>query len=375
MKAYTDLVPRVLELAVSIQQIPAPTFAEAYRADFICRRFEEHGLRDVSTDRIGNVYARYPGAGKKTALVITAHTDTVFPQETDLRVKRQANRISGAGIGDNSLGVAALFGILWALEGRASRGGPSRLLPGDLWLVANTAEEGLGNLAGMRAVVDRFGEGVLAYLVLEGMALGQVYHRALGVSRYRITVSTGGGHSWVDYGSPSAVHELARLITELSAMPLPASPRTTMNVGMVQGGTSINTIAPHAHMELDLRSESEVMLRELVSRVAERVRDANRPGVSVDWELIGERPAGSLPVDHPLIRLVTREIAALGIQPVLSIGSTDANIPLSRGLPAVCLGITTGGGAHTVDEYIHTAPIAQGLQQLIAVIDAAFDLL
>ena len=373
MKAYTDLVPRLLELAVNIQQIPAPTFAEAHRADFVCRRFKEHGLRDVSVDGTGNVYARYPGANKKPALVVTAHTDTVFPLETDLRIKQEANRISAAGIGDNSLGVAALFGILWAMESRASRGDAPKSLPGDLWLVANTAEEGLGNLAGMQAVVDRFGDGVLAYLVLEGMALGQVYHRALGVSRYRITVSTAGGHSWVDYGSPSAVHELARLITDLSAMPLPGSPRTTMNVGMVQGGTSINTIAPHAHMELDLRSESDAMLRELVSRVCKRVRDANRPGVSVDWELIGERPAGSLPVDHPLIRLVTREIAALGIQPVLSIGSTDANIPLSRGLPAVCLGITSGGGAHTVDEYIHIAPIAQGLQQLLAVIEAAFD--
>ena len=204
------------------------------------------------------------------------------------------------------------------------------------------------------------------------MALGQVYYRALGVSRYRITVRTGGGHSWVDYGNPSAVHELAKLITLLTAIPMPESPRTTMNVGVINGGTSINTIAAEASLELDLRSERANELRKLVRRVESRILAANRNGVRVEWELIGSRPAGSIPVDHPLIRLVTRSLAVHDIQPVLSIGSTDTNIPLSLGLPAVCLGLTTGAGAHTLDEYIHTEPLEKGLASLVTVIEIAF---
>jgi acetylornithine deacetylase/succinyl-diaminopimelate desuccinylase-like protein len=245
-------------------------------------------------------------------------------------------------------------------------------LPGDLWLVANVGEEGLGDLCGMRAVVDRFGERAIAYLVIEGMALGQIYHRALGVQRYRIHAHTAGGHSWVDYGRPSAIHELAGLVTRLSALDVPEQPRCSLNVGMISGGISVNTIAPQAQMELDLRSEEAPALDELVGRVSELVDAANRQGVQVSMEVIGKRPAGEISETHPLVQLAKRCLRSQGIKPNLTIGSTDANIPLSRGLPAICLGLSAGHGAHTKDEYIYSSPLKSGLKQLLAVVEGAF---
>jgi acetylornithine deacetylase/succinyl-diaminopimelate desuccinylase-like protein len=357
---------RTLDLAVAIQQISAPTFYEARRAAFLCEQFLAEGLFDVSIDPLGNVYGRQPGAGLARPLVISAHTDTVFPESVDLTVTRQDGKISGPGIGDNSLGVAGLFSLLWSLRQR------SIALPGDLWLVANVGEEGLGNLRGMRAVVDRFGDHPLAYIVLEGMSLGQIYHRGLDVLRYRITIKTPGGHSWVDYGRPSAVHELAGLVTRLTALPLPNQPRTTLNVGVFSGGTTVNTIAAEASVELDLRSESAEALASLSTQVEALVAACRRQGIRAIAEISGQRPAGAISSMHPLVRLAVRCLQAQGIQSSLNVGSTDANIPLSLGLPAVCLGLSTGCGAHTVGETIHTAPLGQGLSQLTALVEQAW---
>ncbi len=214
-------VERLLEMACAIQQIPAPPFGECSRADFVSDQFQQAGLRDVHKDDIGNVYARLPGSGSAIPLVVSAHLDTVFPGSTNLRITKNGERIYGPGIGDNSLGVAALFGLTWALLGMSEHSQENSSLPGDIWLVANVGEEGLGDLRGMRAVVDKFTNRVKAYVILEGMALGQVYHRALGSKRYRISARTAGGHSWVNYGQPSAIHELAKLVTQLTNIPLP----------------------------------------------------------------------------------------------------------------------------------------------------------
>lgn len=363
------LIARTLEMAVVIQQIPAPTFSEARRAAFIHTQFMAEGLSNVTTDSLGNVFGCLPGAGRAQPLVVTAHTDTVFPELVDLTIRREDGRIAGPGLGDNSVGVAGLFGLLWELRSRGAA------LPGDLWLVANVGEEGLGNLGGMRLVVERFGARALAYIVLEGMSLGQVYHRGLDVQRYRIGVRTAGGHSWVDYGRPSAVHELSALIGQLTAIPLPNSPRTTLNVGVISGGTTVNSIAALASLELDLRSESAQSLANLARRVETLVAAANRPGVQVRAEISGQRPAGEIPPTHPLVRWAARCLEAQGIQPNLNVGSTDANIPLSRGLPAVCLGLTLGAGAHTLEEFIYTAPLGKGLAQLAALVEGAWQAL
>ncbi len=214
-----------------------------------------------------------------------------------MSVRREPERILAPGIGDNSLGVAGLFGLVWALRERGLS------LPGDLWLVANVCEEGLGNLRGMQAVVDRFGSRPLAYIVLEGMALGQVYQRGLGVRRYRLSVRTAGGHSWIDYGQPSAVHELTALSTRITALELPRQPRTTLNVGIISGGSSVNTIAAEAMLELDLRSENAATLEDLARQVEQIVHSVQKPGVAIELETIGQRPSGELPAEHRLVKL------------------------------------------------------------------------
>lgn len=363
---FPALINRILDLAVTIQQIPAPTFGEARRADFVHRQFLAEGLTDVSIDADGNVYARLPGMGNAKPLVVSAHLDTVFPETTDLTISRSVEEIAGPGIGDNALGLAGLFGLLWSLRLRGST------LPGDVWLVANVGEEGLGDLCGMRAVVDRFGDSVQAYLVLEGMALGHIYNRGLGVRRYRVTIQTAGGHSWVDYGRPSAVHELAALITRLTDLQIPQKPRTSLNVGTISGGTSINTIASIATLELDLRSEDTYVLERLAVQVEIMAAETSRVGVDVLAEVIGCRPPGEISSNHHLVRLAMQCLQAQGIQSYLHIGSTDANVPLSRGLPAICLGLTTGFGAHTRSEFIRTRPLAQGLAQLVTLVEHVF---
>jgi acetylornithine deacetylase/succinyl-diaminopimelate desuccinylase-like protein len=359
----THIVNRTLDLAVEIQQIPAPTFAEAERSKFILESFRKHGLKDITQDDLGNVFARYPGKDQASPLIVTAHMDTVFPADTDLSVHRTASRIRGPGIGDNSIGIAGLSGLFWALQDAGTQ------LPADVWLVANVGEEALGNLIGMQAVVERFGDQPVAYLVIEGMAYGRVYHRGLGVRRYGIEVQTKGGHSWVNYGHPSAIHELAALVSVFTGILLPKKPRTTLNVGKICGGVSVNTIAQEASLELDLRSIDPESLCELVSQVEDLVRAANHEGVRVTMESLGERPVGELPQDHSLVQLAAEVLKEQGIQPDLNVGSTDANIPLSLGFAAICVGLTTGGGAHTLEEYINTRQLKQGLEQLVALVE------
>ena len=363
-----ELINRLIELAIQIQQIPAPTFEEKKRAEFVRGIFSEEGLRDVSMDEIGNVYGRWITSysqsidngrlSSRKPLIISAHLDTVFPSGTNLAVRRDGDKIYGPGIGDNSLGVASLFSLLGMLQERKFK--PEA----DIWFVANVGEEGLGDLRGMKAVVERFGADVQAYLVLEGLALGHVYHRAVGVKRYRVTVRTTGGHSWSDYGKPSAIHELAKLVMQLTSLELPNHPRTTMNVGKISGGTSVNVIASEAALDLDLRSEGQESLAELIFKVDQLIHDVNKPEVKVETKVIGQRPAGEISPNHPLVKLGEECLREQDINPILTSGSTDANVPLSKGYPAIVLGISTGGSAHTVHEYINTEPLELGMEQL-----------
>ncbi len=362
---------RVINLAVKIQQIPAPTFDERQRAEFIHRNFVDSGIKDTICDDIGNVYAVIKGQGEKPPLVVSAHLDTVFPANTDLSISLTEDKIFGPGIGDNSLGLAGLYGLFWALCGNGYMINQKLKLAGDVWLVANVGEEGLGNLSGMKAVVDRFGEKARAYIILEGMSLGQIFHQGLGVKRYRITINTKGGHSWVDYGEKSAIHELAELIVLIKSLNFPSEPRTSYNIGTISGGTSVNTIAAEATMQLDLRSISPSVLDEISSQVEALVKLANQKdgnNIRVVAELIGERPSGGIPADHPLVKLAEECHVINGLKAKLNIGSTDANEPLSRGYPSICIGLTTGGGSHTTGEYINLKSIGQGLGVLVDLI-------
>ncbi len=300
-------------------------------------------------------------------MIASSHLDTVFLHSVNLQIKEEAGKVIGPGIGDNSLGVAALFGILWALHAKKIE------LDHDLWLVADVGEEGLGDLRGMRGMLERFDKEVIGYLVLEGLALGHIYHRAIGVKRYRIQVLTTGGHSWSDYGQPSAVHEIAALVTQLTSIHLPREPRTTMNVGTISGGTGINVLASESTCKLDLRSEGPEILAKLADQVEGYLHTANRDGVKVVAEVIGQRPAGEISAEHPFVQLALACTRQAGLEAVLTSGSTDANIPLSRGIPAVVMGITTGGGAHTLHEFINTDPIAKGLDGLVRFVSEVGD--
>jgi tripeptide aminopeptidase len=367
------IIERMLDMAIQIQQIPSPTFAEKQRAEFIRQSFDKFGTNEVIIDDCGNVYIHIRGKNEKHPVIISAHLDTVFPATTDLTCTRTGDTISGPGIGDNSLGLAGLFGLYWYFTGTHSLSGKARSIARDLWLVADVGEEGLGDLRGMKAVVNRFGEDPIAYVVLEGMSLGQIYTRGLGVRRYRIRVHTQGGHSWVDYGSPSAIHEIAELVIKLKNLSIPTEPRSSLNVGLIEGGISVNTIASDASLELDLRSESPRELNHLIELVESLVSDADDKGgnkVHVSAEVIGARPAAEIPSDHALVQTAIECFSREGINVKLNVGSTDANIPLSRGFPAICIGLTTGGGSHTLGEYIDTKPFIQGFRILVSLIQS-----
>jgi tripeptide aminopeptidase len=357
---------RLLQRALRLQQIPAPTFIEAERAAFLAQAFHEVGMQDVTSDDIGNVYARLPG-GPLPALVITAHLDTVFPLATPLEVRRTEDTLYGPGIGDNAIALSALveLGIDFL----------SASLAGDIWLVGTVGEEGLGNLCGMREVVRRFGDTVRCYIVLEGMALGQIYHQGLPIRRYRIEARTPGGHAWKDAGKPSAIHALVSLGSDLLRLPLPLHPRTTLNIGQIEGGTSINSVAAAAYLNLDLRSEDEQILASLVQEMQHAVETQRKAHVELEATLIGERPAGGVPEQHPLVQAAIESLHQCGVTEItLGAGSTDASFPLSLGLPAICVGLTRGGGAHSVNEFIEIPPLAQGYQALLILVDKAFHL-
>ncbi len=358
---------RLAALCVEIQQIPAPTGAEEKRAEWVEERFRGLGLADIDRDAALNVYARIPGRQARPALLVSAHTDTVFPASTDLMVSvdPSTGRIAGPSIGDNSTGLAGLMVLAEVLAGIETP-------PVDIWLVANSNEEGLGDLKGIRAAVDRLQDRVGAVLVLEGMGIGRLVHAGLGVRRYRIHADAPGGHSWGDFGSASAIHCLAALVTDITRLNLPQQPRTTFNVGKFNGGTSVNTIAQHASLELDLRSvapETLAQLDEQVQRLVQRHQRHHqraKSGVTFSVETIGDRPAGQIPESHPLMQAASGILAQLGIPERVDvrISSTDANIPLSRGIPSVCIGLTEGGDAHRLSEWIDPKPLAKGIQQL-----------
>jgi len=359
-------VEETAQEAIAIQQVAAPTFAEYERARFMVARFRALGLVDVQMDGESNVYGRLRGRRAGAGVLVSAHLDTVFPMETDLTVRREGERIYGPGIGDNSMGTAGLLRLAAVLGERVPRR--------DVWVVANVCEEGLGNLKGMWTVVRRLQPLIGAVVVLEGGAYGSVVRQAIGVHRRRLTVVTNGGHSWSNFGTPSAIHELCRIGAALAGLKVSKKPRTSYNLGVIEGGTSINTIAATATALLDLRSEEPKALRKLAGKVDRIVGQVRRKGVEVHSEVIGERPAGVLSVKHPLVQAALSSLKWVGHNdPQPRMASTDANVPLSLGIPTVCIGLTVGKNAHRLDEYIELAPLKKGLQHCYLTILAALE--
>ena len=357
----TSTLEEMVQENINICEIPAPSFQELNRAQYIAQRFSAEGVQDVEVDDVYNVYGRIIGSGGKP-IMIAAHSDTVFPLGTDVTVRREGDRLMAPGVRDNSTGVAAL--ITLARLVRELKLTP----PGDIILVATAGEEGLGDLKGMKRAMELYHDKIAHVIAVDGN-LGGLIYQGIASRRLKVSVSTGGGHSWGDFGRPSAIHALGRMIAEISRIEVPSKPRTSYNVGVISGGTSINTIAGHAELLLDMRSVDPIELAKVEDK-ARRVitAEARGAGVTVEIELVGDRPGGALSSNHILVQTVRNIQRSLGLTSVEEASSTDANVPLSQGLPAVCIGITEGRGAHRLDEYLNITPMIKGMQQLVAVV-------
>lgn len=356
----------ILRRAIAIQQIAAPTFEEYTRSAYIKAQFSTIGLDRVYQDSIGNVFG-YLGSGQSVILV-SAHLDTVFPLETDLSIREEKSRIYGPGLGDNSLGVAAL---LLLAEIFAELPIPPHL---SICFVANTREEGLGNLDGIRATLERLqAPNIQAALVIEGMAFGYVYHAGIAVRRLKIQASAEGGHSWLGFGKPSAIHALVQLAADITRLSVPSDPRTTFNIGLIEGGHSVNSIATDAHLYLDLRSTSTAAVLDLEDQIHALIKKHQAHNLTLSADLVGDRPAGYISPDDPLIQLALKVLSQLGIKGGLEQGSTDANVLLAHHVPTLVVGVTQGGNAHRTDEFIETAPLVDGIWQLVLLLASTLD--
>lgn len=347
----------LVDWAVELQQIPAPTFGESKRALHLKNCFEELGIKEVLMDDAGNVLCRIPG-GNEAPLLLSAHLDTVHSKEQSLKITRDAFSVTGAGIGDNALGLAALLSMA---ESILQSGNPPE---GDIWFAATVGEEGLGNLKGIRAVAARFEQPPHCTFILEGIGLGQIQQKALGVTRLRIIVETPGGHAWSDFGSPSAVHLLVNLAASIDSIKVPTHPRTTINIGTICGGTTVNTIAPWASMEIDLRSEDAETLTTVVEYVRKKTDLVRQEGVKVTLEEIGSRPSGSIPPEDPFLQFSLATMESVGIPPRMIISSTDASYLIQHHWPVLSFGLTTGSHVHTPEETIDLLPLRIGMELL-----------
>lgn len=338
---------------IRICEIPAPPFNEQERGRYFAQRFTALGLRDVHTDAEGNVIGFYPGESAQPLLVVSAHLDTVFPAGTDVTVRRNGTRLCAPGIADDCAGLAALLGLVEALNAAQIR--PR----GSLAFVATVGEEGEGDLRGVRHL---FTEGKLAgrvdgFISFDGTAVEFITHQALGSKRFRITFGGPGGHSWGDFGVVNPVHALGRVVAKLADYRAPIDPRTTYNCGRIEGGESVNVIPEWARLDVDLRSASELELGRLEDfllrtmhqavEAENSMRAAAGKPLSVEVKMIGHRPSGETPKNAPLVQCAIEASQALGIRPLLNRASTDANIPISLGIPA----ITIGAGGVSADSH------------------------
>jgi tripeptide aminopeptidase len=345
---------------VSICQIPAPPFKEQRRAAEMRRRFTALGLQNVRLDSIGNVIAERRGTGRGPTIVLSAHLDTVFPEGTDVRVKREGSLFRGPGIGDDCRGLAVLLSVARAM--RAAK----VTTAGTILFVANVGEEGPGNLRGVRYLFARPPAKIDYFVAVDGTGLG-LTNRAVGSNRYKVSFTGPGGHSYGAFGMASPIHALGRAIARISEIQVPASPKTTFNVGIIEGGTSVNTISPLGAMEVDLRSESPDALAQVDARFRKAVDDAlaeeharwpqSSVKIKVNVESMGVRPAGATADTSWIVRAAQDAGRALGFDAELGSGSTDANLPMSLGIPAITIdGGGQGRGAHSTSESYDDGP-------------------
>ena len=377
-----ELEAWVIDQQISLCEIEAPPFKEQKRAEMYKAVFESLGLKNVRIDRVGNVLGERPGtgaasgspAGSAPHLVFSAHLDTVFPEGTDVKVTRQGpggRVLKGPGIGDDCQGLAVVLGVIRAMNDA------NVTTPGTITFVGTVGEEGLGDLRGVKELFNGELKGKIdRFVSVDGAGYG-ITHVAVGSKRYRVTFKGPGGHSFGAFGNANPIHALGRAIDAISDFTVPASPKTTFNVGRVGGGTSVNSIAFEAWMEVDMRSVSAEALGALDARfrkamdaalAAENARWANRGAITMDLALVGDRPAGRVPDDEPVVRAVAGVTRALGLPVSFDEGSTDSNVPINLRIPALTIdGGGRGTGAHSLDETFDTTDSWKGTQRALLV--------
>lgn len=368
MRAYAaSVASQELELLRELAQIPAPSGREQRRAAFVADWLRQAGCAKVEIDAAQNVLCFLGNAapeGDGPLEVFSAHTDVVFDDEETLPLKEQDGRLWCPGIGDDT---ANLVGLMMTASLLATS--PHLVAHRGILVVANSCEEGLGNLRGTRALYQRFGRRIASHVTFDTYT-GAVVAHAVGSERWRVSVECEGGHSWRCFGQPNAIVELAALIDDLARIELPRASRTTWNVGTIAGGSTVNSIAEHAEMLYEYRSGANGCLQAMRRAFLDRIAAHRRAGVSLTAELVGDRPADADEPIEGLAALETRAVRALravtGLEPDLHPSSTDANIPLSLGIPALCVGAVRGGGAHTREEWIDPASLQEGLVLICA---------
>ncbi len=361
--------PETIAEQIKACEIPAPTFLEAKRGEWFKQRFIELGLKNVRVDKIGNVLGERPGKSNSTMLVLAAHLDTVFPEGTDVKVKREGREgsiLKGPGIGDDCRGLAVILAVVRALNQAKIE------TDGTIIFVANVGEEGLGDLRGVRHLFNEELKGRATHFIsVDGIGL-DVTNTAVGVVRYRATFRGPGGHSYGAFGLPSPIHAMGRAIEKISRFEVPKQPKTTFNVGKIEGGTSVNSIAHTSWMEVDMRSVSAAELDKLEAQFKRAVQDSvdeenrtrpNASPIAVELKMVSQRPAGVQPADSPIVKTALAAGASLGFNPKLGAGSTDSNIPISLKIPAITIdGGGDGKGAHSLDEFFDTTNSHLGTQ-------------
>ncbi len=352
---------QVIADLIRITETPAPPFKEQVRAELFAAMLRDAGLADVTIDAEGNVLALRPGTTDGPVFVVSAHLDTVFPEGTPIKVTREGDRLMAPGIGDDSLGLASILAWVRLLEAE----GVATSHP--ILFVATVGEEGPGDLRGVRHLFTKgeYAGRIAGFLSIDNADAGRVVNAAVGSRRYRLAFKGPGGHSYGAFGIVNPMAAMAETVSGLYAIDVPSDPKTTYAASVVSGGTSVNTIPDEILLEVDMRSSDPAALAQLeqaMMAAAEAAvagenaaRSVNAGVVTLTPQLIGDRPAGSTAVDHPLVRDAIAASQAAGFTPRLDASSTDANIPMSLGIPALTIGTGAGGGrTHSVDEYLET---------------------
>jgi acetylornithine deacetylase/succinyl-diaminopimelate desuccinylase-like protein len=360
--------PQTLADQVRLCEVEAPPFKETKRGELFAAMLRDIGLTNVRTDRVGNVLGELTGTSRRPHLVFSAHLDTVFPEGTDVKVSRDGPVFKGPGIGDDCRGLA----VVLAVARQMVKSGIET--PGTITFVGDVGEEGLGDLRGVKFLFDEGLKGqVDRFVSVDGTGLG-ITHVAVGSLRYRVTFTGPGGHSFGAFGLSNPIHALGRAVDAIAKFEVPLEPRTTFNVGRLGGGTSVNSIAFEAWMEVDMRSSDAAALEALDMKFRRAVDDAvraedarwNARVLSVDTALVGNRPAGQTPGDSPIVRAAVSVTRVLGLPVSLDQGSTDANYPMSLGIPAITVdGGGRGRDAHALSESFDSTDSWKGAQRAL----------